>query len=108
MGQAQPVSYSLQITNDLIDTNGVTGDILHIVNNNLNDHYATAGSAYDGTAVAIPIELAPIHEVNTTLDLTALNVYNQITYDGALENLSGYRSQHGSADRFITRLKLVL
>ena len=80
VGQASPVSYYLEITNQLVDDNG--GNVLHLINNN-------AGTSGSGIA-----------ESNTTLDLvngTGLNASNQITYDGAI----GTGGNGGSDDRFI-------
>ncbi len=77
VGQASPVSYYLEITNQLVDNNG--GDVLHLINNN-------------GTG--------SVAESNTTLDLfagTGLSSSNQITYDGAI----GTGGNGGSDDRFI-------
>ncbi len=79
VGQASPVSYYLQITNQLVDDNGFGGNILHLINNN-------------GTG--------SVAESNATLDLrvgSGLSLSNQITYDGAI----GTGGNGGSDDRFI-------
>ena len=79
VGQASPVSYLLEITNQLVDDNGSGGSVLHIINNN-------AGTSGSGIA-----------ESNTTLNLTGLNASNEITYEGAI----GTGGNGGSDDRFI-------
>jgi hypothetical protein len=85
VGQGEPVSYYLEITNQLIDDNGgTTGNVLNIINNN-------AGTCSSG-----------IDESNTTLDLRgddSLNLYNEITYVGAAGTQGS--GSGGSDDRFI-------
>jgi|GEM_PF-1194808 len=106
--------YYLNITNNLIDANG--GDVLHIVNNNvddsrvLKDHnngvVSLNGATEPDTRL---IQLGPVSEGNTTLNLLGLNTSNQITYDGAIGLGGSYVSDladdllvdHGSNDRFI-------
>lgn len=86
VGQGEPVSYYLAITNQLIDDNGV--NVLNIINNN-------AGTCSSG-----------IDESDTTLDLRgydSLNLTNEITYVGAAgtQGSGGSGSGGGSNDRFI-------
>jgi len=79
VGQAPPLSYLLDITNQLVDDNGSGGSVLHIINNN-------------GTG--------SVAESDTTLNLlfgTGLSASNEITYEGAI----GTGGNGGSDDRFI-------
>lgn len=100
--------YNLNITNDLIDDNG--GDVLHIVNNNVDDSAVKVGVNNGSVSLntAPLIQLGPVSEGNATLNLLGLNSSNQITYDGAIGD-GGVAAQandplvvpHGSNDRFI-------
>jgi len=111
--------YVLNITNDLIDANG--NDVLHIVNNNVNDAAVTANTNNGTVSLSSCslIQLAAVSEGDTTLNLLGLNSSNQITYDGAIGDGSafyvgvgpqsvealvsggGTLVHHGSNDRFI-------
>ena len=71
-----PINYHLTLTDHLFVNNGVlTGNPINVnekVIDVLNDN------------IPLGVELAPIHESDTTLDLTALSAENQIRYDGAV------------------------